>query len=142
MRQVKRDDSSNTAPKNSGNNTTRDGSNSKRRTADTNVSPPYRTSDKVGKFQSMGEMTDNNSLKRDLEMVDRSVQVDDQIVNALSKTDMALNKMKARLMRQGKPICITNFFVDKPCFIIIIGLILLLLESYYVYDRELFMQND
>jgi len=28
-------------------------------------------------------------MKRDLEMVDRSIQVDEQITNALSKTEMA-----------------------------------------------------
>jgi len=46
------------------------------------------------------------------------------------------------LQRQGKPICITNCFVDKPCFIIIIGLLVLLGLSYFAYEQDLFKQFD
>ena len=38
--------------------------------------------------------------------------------------------------------CITNMFVDKPCFIIFFGLLALCGLSYLAYDRELFMQTE
>jgi hypothetical protein len=35
-----------------------------------------------------------------------------------------------RMIELGKPLCITNFYIDKPCFIIILGVLILCGLSY------------
>jgi hypothetical protein len=70
-----------------------------------------------------------------IELVDRSAQCDNQQVSEiLNKAELKRNKVREQIIKQGNPICPTNFCVVKPCFIIIFGLVLLIAISYYDYS--------
>lgn len=90
-------------------------------------------------FHSMPEDNERNKL----EVHDRSIQVDSQMINAqLGKHDQIRNKVKQKYMSMGKPMGITNFCVDMPCVVIIVGVLCLVALCYYALIEELFKFTD
>ena len=60
----------------------------------------------------------------------------------LTLRDLQRQQVKNKIISQGRPICITNMFVDKPCFVIILGLLALLGCGYYTYTEDLFTLTE
>lgn len=91
-------------------------------------------------FYSLREDSDKHGK---LEMQDRAVQADSQQIKAqLGKHDLLRNKVRSKLMRQGKPTCPTNFFVDYPFFLIVIGWFIIGGCSFWVVKNKMLTLSE
>ena len=69
-------------------------------------------------------------------MVDRSIQADSHSGNQLNNKKLVHN---AKVLQKGRPICISNLFVNWPCMIICLSFVVLLLLSFYCWTLDYLM---
>ena len=77
------------------------------------------------------------------QLVDRSIQVDSHIDNHLNPKNKKKKKLtvKEKIILSGRPMCCTNMFIDKPCLIIILGMLILFGVTAFTIEREWYNQT-